>query len=274
MLTYTTGDVVLALNSASIDERTGNKVLYNVSFKADCDSMIGTRSEDYVRRELRWFWQASDSLDDMEPPIPKAWQACAGDDNKVNSAYGHTLLSPRGDSGRSLYQRAVDAFVNEGLGTRHSIALISDRDVHELHHKDGRNDFICTNALCFNVTPDGKLHITAQMRSMDAVWGYRADYSMWDSLMDTMVNDLNKYGLEVTRGDIFFQVANIHVYPRHFQLLDDAASDVDDEMNRKLRRIWIDAHVKAQQSAEQVPTPALDEAVSEQGWNPLERLAS
>lgn len=208
-------DVVLALASAPIDSRTGNKVLYSVDWLADADSMVGSVNADWVRRELAWFAGGSNRISDMEGPVPKLFQACAGIDGKVNSAYGHILFSDDDlrHRDRSLFDRVVDTFINEGAGTRHAVAIITDRDVHELSTYNGRNDFICTNALNFMVDSDNRLHIMAQMRSMDAVFGYRADYSMWDYLMEFLLGNLEMVFPGIQRGDISFQVANLHVYP-------------------------------------------------------------
>lgn len=235
--TNTIDDVVLALADAPIDERTGNRVLYSVDWVADQDSMIGKVNEDWVRRELAWFKSGSDRLADMEGPVPKLFQACAGWDGKVNSAYGYILFG-RGDrlpQPPSLFGRVIRTFENEGPATRHAVAIISDRDIHELAHHNGRNDFICTNALNFMIDADNRLHIIAQMRSMDAVFGYRADYSMWDYLMEFLVKNLTYAVPNLTRGNITFQVANLHVYPRHFDLLADTAADTEE---RIARRVW------------------------------------
>jgi thymidylate synthase len=243
--TNTIDDVVLALAEAPVDPRTGNKVLYNVSWLADRDSMIGKVNKDWVRRELAWFNSGSDRLEDMEGPVPKLFQACAGEDGRVNSAYGHILFGQKHADNLlsplyTLYDRVIEAFTNEGASTRHAVAIISDREIHSMAHENGRQDFICTNALNFMVDANNRLHIIAQMRSMDAVFGYRADYSMWDDLMERLLNDLADLTIEqgntiVTRGDITFQVANLHVYPRHFQLLEDTASDTDERLQR---RFW------------------------------------
>jgi thymidylate synthase len=200
--------------------------------------MIGQVNEDWVRRELAWFRSGSEKLSDMEPPVPQLFQACAGEDGRVNSAYGHILFSDQlGDKyiRTPLFDRVVHTFLNEGKGTRHAVAIISDRDVHYLATKNGRNDFICTNALNFMIDADDRLHIIAQMRSMDAVFGYRADYSMWDYLMEYLLGNLELIYPEIKRGDITFQVANLHVYPRHFALLETEAEQVNESVNRRLR---------------------------------------
>jgi hypothetical protein len=232
-------DVVLALAAAPVDHRTGNRVLYSVDWVADKDSMIGKVNPDWVRRELDWFFSGSDKLEDMEGPVPGLFKACAGVDGRVNSAYGYILFG-QGDrlpQPPSLFARVVDTFENEGLGTRHAVAIISDRDIHNLAHYNGRNDFICTNALNFMVDQDNRLHIIAQMRSMDAVFGYRADYSMWDQLMDYLLGALERSYPFLRRGDITFQVANLHVYPRHFELLEQTAAEIDAQQQRA---VWLD----------------------------------
>jgi hypothetical protein len=225
-------DIVLALSTTDIDPRTGNATLYGVSWVADRPSMIGKVNADWVRRELDWFFKGSDRLADMEAPVPQLFQACAGVDGRVNSAYGHILFSDEvpalRDPSKTLFNRVVDTFVNEGPGTRHAVAIISDRDVHVLAKLSGRNDFICTNALNFMIDDDNRLHIIAQMRSMDAVFGYRADYSMWDALMEYLLGNLEMVYPDLRRGDIIFQVANLHVYPRHFDLLSRTAKAIDD----------------------------------------------
>ncbi len=250
-------DMVLALRDASVDPRTGNKVIYNASWKATNNSMIGVRNEDWVRRELKWFASGSDSIHDMEPPVPLAFQACAGVGGKVNSAYGHILFSRPEYMPlvRSQYENIVRAFLTEGLETRHGVAIVSDRGIHQLATEFGRKDFICTNAVNVMIDHEDKLHITAQMRSMDAVWGYRADYSMWDFLMEKLLEDLQVHFPlhDITRGGIYFQVANLHVYPRHFKLLEEWSDKVDDDLNRKARRQWMDKAMRTQAETKDLP---------------------
>lgn len=262
MLRCNSDDVVLALATAPVDPRTGNKVLYSANWVATNDSMIGEVNEDWVRRELDWFNSGSDKLEDMEGPVPKLFQACAGIDGKVNSAYGHILFNSH--TATSLYSRILRTFAVEGLDSRHAVAIISDRDVHSLSRLNGRNDFICTNALNVMIDSEYRLHIIAQMRSMDAVFGYRADYSMWDSLMERLLLDLYTMGYSVTRGDITFQVANLHVYPRHHELLAKQADIVHDKLDREARRSWMTEEQRAEfalnVAAARTPLPSLQDA--------------
>lgn len=241
--TNTIDDVVLALEAAPINPHTGNKTLYSVDWVADKPTMIGEVNEDWVRRELDWFAKGSDRLKEMEGPVPKLFKACAGSDpeQRVNSAYGHILFShtihyPYAPVTNSLFDDVRNAFLTKGLGTRHAVAIISDRDIHRMSTVFGRNDFICTNALNFMVDEQNKLHIIAQMRSMDAVFGYRADWSMWNWLMDYLLGSLELQYPELRRGNITFQVANLHVYPRHLELLAEEADRTDYRLQTEIYR--------------------------------------
>jgi thymidylate synthase len=52
------------------------------------------------------------------------------------------------------------------------------------------------------------------MRSNDVIFGYRNDYAWQLHVLQHMAEDL---GYEV--GDIHWQVQNLHVYERHFDLV-------------------------------------------------------
>jgi thymidylate synthase len=53
--------------------------------------------------------------------------------------------------------------------------------------------------------------------------------------MERVLNYLALPFPELKRGTITFQVANLHVYPRHFALLEDVAYDIDERLQR---RVW------------------------------------
>jgi thymidylate synthase len=96
------------------------------------------------------------------------------------------------------------------------------------YNENGKNDFICTNAQTVYIR-DNKLHMVSQMRSNDAVFGYKNDYAWARYLMQEMVQRYNEenthvaetFGNDVllTCGDLHWQVMNLHVYERHFNLV-------------------------------------------------------
>ena len=85
--------------------------------------------------------------------------------------------------------------------------------IHDEWNKDGMSDFICTNAVMYNIRND-VLHTTVQMRSNDLIFGYRADYH-WHKWCNKKIAD--ELGAEV--GPMSWQVASAHIYERHFPLI-------------------------------------------------------
>ena len=59
------------------------------------------------------------------------------------------------------------------------------------------------------------------MRSNDVVFGYRNDFAWQEYVLNCLTTDINKelYHGTLTAGDIFWQVQNLHVYERHFDLV-------------------------------------------------------
>jgi thymidylate synthase len=83
-----------------------------------------------------------------------------------------------------------------------------------------KNDFICTNAVTYYIR-DRKLHCVVQMRSNDVVFCYKNDYAWQKKVLVNLASDLNKEKVlrRIGLGDIHWQVQNLHVYERHFDLI-------------------------------------------------------
>ena len=52
------------------------------------------------------------------------------------------------------------------------------------------------------------------MRSNDVIFGYRNDYAWQKAVLDDMAGMLT-----ISPGEIVWQVQNLHVYERHFDLV-------------------------------------------------------
>jgi thymidylate synthase len=67
--------------------------------------------------------------------------------------------------------------------------------------------------------------MVSQMRSNDVVFGYKNDYAWAQYLMDKFVKEWNQmskvYGINepIDKGLMTWQVMNLHVYERHFDLV-------------------------------------------------------
>ena len=92
----------------------------------------------------------------------------------------------------------------------------------EEYNENGKSDFICTNAVTYYIRDD-ELHCVVQMRSNDVVFGYKNDYAWQLYVLEDMVKDYNDCKSqnyeEIKVGSIMWQVQNLHVYERHFDLV-------------------------------------------------------
>jgi len=59
------------------------------------------------------------------------------------------------------------------------------------------------------------LQAVVQMRSNDVVFGYKNDYAWQQNVLESLSQDLG-----INPGFITWQVQNLHVYERHFHLVE------------------------------------------------------
>ena len=84
---------------------------------------------------------------------------------------------------------------------------------------DGKNDFICTNTVTYYIR-NNFLETVVQMRSNDVVFGYKNDYAWQCIVAQRLIANLNNHlQSKIKQGNIIWQVQNLHVYERHFNLI-------------------------------------------------------
>jgi thymidylate synthase len=66
---------------------------------------------------------------------------------------------------------------------------------------------------------DGKLDVVVQMRSNDAIFGYRNDYAWQRYAQNLVLEKLATQGLSYLPGSIIWHAASLHIYRRHFELV-------------------------------------------------------
>jgi len=87
------------------------------------------------------------------------------------------------------------------------------------YNEGGKNDFICTNAVSYYIRED-MIHAVVQMRSNDVVFGYKNDYAWQMHVLKELCKELSDLNYdELHPGTIQWQVQNLHVYERHFDLV-------------------------------------------------------
>ena len=194
-------------------DRTNSKTieLIGASFIADEKAIFGEPNDAYIDAELDWYLGCSTNINDIrykdEPPT--AWQYAANKYGEINSNYGKLIFDDK-------YYRQFDNVVNElnhEPDSRRAVMIYNRPSIWTEFDENGKNDFICTNAVSYYIR-DGYLQSVVQMRSNDVVFGYKNDYAWQRYVMNMVANEVD---CEV--GSLIWQVQNLHVYERHFDLV-------------------------------------------------------
>jgi thymidylate synthase len=197
-----------------VTDKTGVKTIeiINASFFANQPAIFGTVNDDYVKRELDWYKSMSLNVADIPGGPPEIWKQVASKHGYINSNYGWCIYSKEnGDQ----FQNVVDE-LTKNPGSRRATMIYNRPTMHQDYNKDGMSDFMCTNAVQYLIR-DNKVHALVYMRSNDAVFGYKNDYAWQKHVLQELVSEL---GWANQVGDIYWNVASLHVYERHFKFVD------------------------------------------------------
>ena len=200
-------------------DRSGAKTIEMIgaNFYADEPAIFGTPNQEYIEAELEWYDSKSTNIydiygEDRQPP--QAWLYSANDHGEINSNYGHLIWSKK-------YFKQYDKVLNELMknpDSRRACMVYNRPSIWHEYKENGKNDFICTNAVTYYIR-DNELHAVVQMRSNDVIFGYRNDHAWQKHVFDLLRDDLYFNGMNLEEGNIHWQVQNLHVYERHFDLV-------------------------------------------------------
>lgn len=202
-------------------DKTGQKTieLLAASFVADEPAIFGTPNQEYIDKEIAWYESQSTNINDIYGEgrdAPAAWKYAADKHGNINSNYGKLVFS------EEYFQQFQSAAfeLDRNRDTRRATMVYNRPSIWTEFDKGGMSDFICTNAVTYYIRED-MLHAVVQMRSNDVVFGYKNDYA-WQRYMMQKVCDLynhmNPFD-DIYPGMLFWQVQNLHVYERHFNLV-------------------------------------------------------
>jgi thymidylate synthase len=209
--------------------------ILGANFIADEDSIFGEVNWDYVKREEEWYNSQSLNVNDIPGGAPAIWKAVADKDGFINSNYGHLIYSPENGfkkpaaSGSSMREAETDGWMSQykctlqeltqSPSSRRACMIYTRPQIWLDYNKNGRSDFICTNVVQYLIR-DGKVHAVVQMRSNDAVFGYKNDKVWQQHVLEKLTSDLNAAGNNYEVGDLIWNVGSLHVYARHYNLVD------------------------------------------------------
>jgi thymidylate synthase len=215
---------------ASMTGLVGNSTIEIVgaSFIADEAAIFGEVNWDYVRREEEWYNSMSLNVNDIPGGAPAIWKAVADKTTgEINSNYGFCIYSPKNGfadtddaSGYMNQYKCALSELKHNAESRRAMMIYTRPSMWLDYNKGGRSDFMCTNAVQYLIR-GGAVHAVVQMRSNDAVFGYKNDRAWQQHVLEKITSDLNEDRIEkLAVGDLHWNVGSLHVYARHYHLVD------------------------------------------------------
>jgi thymidylate synthase len=190
------------------------------AFDADLASIFGEVDWSYVQREIDWYVSQSRNVNDIPGGAPKIWQQCATKDGWINSNYGWMIYS---DQNGLQYENARDE-LRRDPSSRRAVMIYTRPEMHYDWCDEGMTDFCCTNTVQYVIRAEATnpgmplLHALVSMRSNDAVYGYKNDRAWQLKVLHDLAAELG-----VEPGRIVWCAGSLHVYERHFYLVDHFA---------------------------------------------------
>lgn len=192
----------------------GTYEILNASFIANEESIFGKLNLEYITSEINWYFSKSRYIEDIKGNIPFIWKQIASKFGKINSNYGWCIFS---DKNFNQFNRAINTLFLD-KNSRQSTMIYIRPSMHEDAKQDGMNDFICTYAVQL-IIRENTLHYMVFMRSNDAIFGYKNDRFWHNLVFDMALIHLEKKYSGLKKGNLHWNAASLHIYPRHFDLI-------------------------------------------------------
>lgn len=193
------------------EDFAGTKAFFNQSFTIEdpLDKIIQTPwrkfNKDYADYEWEWYLKGDRNANEIAERA-KIWKLMMVPDTggEVNSCYGFYWN----------YNDQLDRVINDLKRNKETRrAIVVHYDLNELDRY--QFDTPCNDVLNFYIK-DNRLHLTVFARSIDLVFGYCNDQYTFSKLMELVAKET---GYKV--GEMHWFVTNIHIYPRHYNMLNN-----------------------------------------------------
>tara|TARA_A100001011_G_scaffold310263_1_gene326834 strand:- start:1181 stop:1873 length:693 start_codon:yes stop_codon:yes gene_type:complete len=202
-----------------ITDKSGCKTIeiVNASFVADKPYLLREPSKEYIARELEWYKSQSLSVHDMPGGVPEIWVKVSDKNGFINSNYGWCIWS---EDNTSQYDNVLIE-LGENPDSRRANMIYTRPEMWHDYCYNGMSDFMCTNNVQYFIR-NNHLVTCVYMRSNDAVFGYNNDYAWQEYVRDKLILDLETdTGNVYEKGPIYWNVGSLHVYERHFDLINE-----------------------------------------------------
>lgn len=209
------GDIVTDKSGVKIVETLGWQCRNLNPWQPILDFAGKKTSVDYCRKELLWYLSQDLSVKDIGQTA-KIWQQVCSTKGEVNSNYGWCIFSK---DNFSQYNNVLTELIRH-QDSRRATMIFTRPSMWEDYNKDGMSDFICTWGTHIFIR-DKKLYYIVNQRSCDFWFGFRNDFVFHSFVYQLLFNDLKNAGVELeqSKDGIIYNCDTIHLYERHFKLI-------------------------------------------------------
>lgn len=202
-------------NKEFVIDKTGVKTIELVgeSYIADEEVIFGSLNMDYAQREVEWYESQSLNVYDI-PKCPQIWRQVCDKDGYINSNYGWIIYSK--ENGEQ-YKNCLRT-LRKDKDSRRAMMIYTRPSMQWEYNVNGMSDFICTNSVQVLIR-NNKLYYILNQRSCDAIFGAKNDLYWARHVHKKLLDDLKIDYPELELGDLIHQVGSLHIYARHFHLV-------------------------------------------------------
>jgi thymidylate synthase len=180
----------------------------------DCLTSFEPRKLNLTYCKKEWLWYLNgDRFDDSIEQYASMWKKIKQPDGGYNSNYGQYIF------GQGQFDWVVDSLLSDPSSRQACIQLLSPA-----HFYPGNTDVVCTMGIQFMIR-DGLLHMFVRMRSNDAIFGMTNDVFCFSQLHQMVFWALRDKGMSLGLGTYIHDVGSMHVYERHFGMLQELAEN-------------------------------------------------
>lgn len=200
-----------------------NRLITNDKRKANYGFTIG---------EFLWYMRGSESLSELYY-YNKRTPSFSDDGITVNSAYGKRIFKDEVEYGQDQWQLCKKT-LEQDKDSRRALLLINKPEDQFKAVVNGSKDVPCTLSLQFFIRED-ELYLHVNMRSNDVVWGLTSDLFSFTMLQECMLLELKQTYPDLELGRYFHTAGSIHVYERHYDMIDNMADYYDRNPSQYIR---------------------------------------
>ena len=188
----------------------------------------------YLNEELEWY-MSGDLRAESIAKHAKLWSMIQNPDGTVNSNYGHFVFYQELENFEgSQYDWVIESLKKDKDSRQATINFNQPK-----HKYTTNKDFFCTVNTQYFIRNNELIGIT-NMRSNDLIYGFAYDFPFFSYLQQKIYQDLKQVYPDLKLGVNYHNASSLHVYEKHFKMLEDIVNEYKNQKSSKLQDLEVD----------------------------------